>query len=224
MWRELDLASKVKPVVVSMGNYAASGGYYISVPANKIYASPVTISGSIGVFGLIPNAGKLIHDKLGISSETVSTNSHADFPSIFRPLGVYERDVMQKSIEKTYSEFVSKVATGRKMTESSVDNIGQGRVWTGRSALKIGLIDEIGGLEDAIKGAAKLAGVEDYSVREYPIVEDPYTRILSGFAGEMKTGLLKSELGENLKLYEQVREISGLTGIQARLPYFMEIH
>jgi protease IV len=224
MWRELELAAKVKPVVVSMGNYAASGGYYISAPATKIFASPVTISGSIGVFGMIPNAGKLIHDKLGISTETVSTNSNSDFPSLFRPMSPYERDVMQKSIEKTYNDFVSRVASGRKMTEASVDSIGQGRVWTGQRALKLGLIDSIGGLEDAIRGAAKLANLENYSLREYPLTEDPYTRLLSGFAGEMKTGFLKKELGDNLKLYEEVKEITGLTGIQARLPYFIEIH
>jgi protease-4 len=224
MWRELELASKVKPVVVSMGNYAASGGYYISAPASRIYASPVTISGSIGVFGLIPNAGKLLHDKLGISTETVSTNTFSDFPSVFRPMSVYERDVMQKSIEKTYGEFVNRVATGRKMAEASVDSIGQGRVWTGKSAIKIGLIDEMGGLDDAIKGAAKLAGFEDYSIREYPVTVDPYTKLLSGFAGELKMGFLKKELGDNLKIYEEVREITGLSGIQARLPYFIEIH
>lgn len=224
MWRELELAASVKPVVVSMGNYAASGGYYISAPATKIYASPVTISGSIGVFGLIPNAGKLLNDKLGISTENVSTNTYSDFPTIFRQMSVYERDVMQKSIEKTYGEFVSKVAKGRKMTESGVDSIGQGRVWTGKSALKLGLIDEIGGLEDAIKGAAELAKVEDYALREYPVSEDPYRKLLSGFAGEIKMGILRRELGDKLQLYNEVKEMTGLSGIQARLPYFIEIH
>ncbi|MGD0582233.1 MAG: signal peptide peptidase SppA [Bacteroidales bacterium] len=224
MWRELELAAKVKPVVVSMGNYAASGGYYISAPATKIYASPVTISGSIGVFGLIPDAGRLIHDKLGISTETISTNSFSDFPSVFRPLSSYEREVMQKSIEKTYSEFVARVATGRKMNEKSVDSIGQGRVWTGLRALKIGLVDSIGGLEAAISGAAKLANLENYSIREYPVAEDPFTRLISLFEGEMRTGFLKKELGDNLKLYEEIKEITGLFGVQARLPYFIEIH
>jgi len=224
MWRELELAAKVKPVVVSMGNYAASGGYYISAPATKIYASPVTISGSIGVFGMLPNAGKLLHEKLGISTETVSTNAHSDFPSIFRQLNPFERDVMQKSIEKTYGEFVNRVSIGRKMTESSVDSIGQGRVWTGRSALKLGLIDEIGGLQDAIKGAAKLAGLEDYSLMEYPVNEEPYARLLSGFASDMKMGFLKKELGDNFRLYEEVKEITGISGIQARMPYLIEIH
>lgn len=224
MWRELELAASVKPVVVSMGNYAASGGYYISAPATKIYASPETISGSIGVFGLIPNAGKLLNDKIGISTENVRTNTYSDFPTIFRQMNVYERDVMQKSIEKTYSEFVSRVAQGRKMTESGIDSIGQGRVWTGKSALKLGLIDEMGGLQDAIKGAAELAKIEDYTLREYPVSEDPYKRILSGFAGEIKIGILKRELGDKLQFYNEVKEIAGFSGIQARLPYFIEIH
>ena len=179
IWRELDLAAKVKPVVISMGNYAASGGYFISAPGTKIYADPMTISGSIGVFGLIPNAGKLLEEKLGLTTETVNTNKNSDFPSIFRPMNAYEKELMQMSIEKIYSDFVNKVASGRKMSKESVDSIGQGRVWSGTSALKIGLVDEIGGLKDAIKGAAKLAGIESFSVRELPVLEDPYTRIIS---------------------------------------------
>jgi len=224
MWRELDLASKVKPVVVSMGNYAASGGYYISAPATRIYASQVTISGSIGVFGLLPEAGKLLHDKLGIATENVSTNAHSDFPSVFRPLSVFEKDVMQRNIERTYGEFVERVAAGRRMTEANVDSIGQGRVWTGEKAMKLGLIDTIGGLYDAIRGAAKLAGLSDYSVREYPLTLDPYTRILSSLSGEIKSGILKTELGENYRIFRQLKEITGMTGTQAMLPYIIEIH
>jgi protease-4 len=223
MWRELELTAKVKPVIVSMGNYAASGGYYISAPATKIYASATTISGSIGVFGLIPNAGRLLKDKLGISTENVNTNTYSDFPSIFRPMNRYEKEVMQKSIEKIYSEFVSKVASGRKMNSSAVDSIGQGRVWSGNSAKNIGLIDEIGGLTDAIKGAAELAGIDKYSIREYPVLEDPYTRLITGLAGEIKMKILMRELGENARYYSEIKELAGLSGIQARLPYFIEI-
>ena len=116
MWRELDLAAKVKPLVVSMGNYAASGGYFISAPGTKIYADPMTISGSIGVFGLIPNVSKLLEQKLGLTTETVNTNKNSDFPSVFRPMNPYEKELMQKSIEKIYSDFVNKVASGRKMS------------------------------------------------------------------------------------------------------------
>jgi protease-4 len=224
MWREIELAAKVKPVIVSMGNYAASGGYYISAPATKIYASAVTISGSIGVYGMIPNAGKLFKDKLGISTETVNTNSHADFPSILRPMDSYELMVMQKSVENIYSDFVKVVSDGRKMRKSAVDSIGQGRVWSGESAKKIGLVDEIGGLDAAIKGAAKLAGIEKYALRELPIIEDPYTKLITGLSTEMRAKTIENELGEYAKYYSQIKEISTLSGIQARLPYFIEIH
>jgi protease-4 len=224
IWRELELAAKVKPVVVSMGNYAASGGYFISAPATKIYADPVTISGSIGVFGLIPNAEKLLEQKLGLSTETVNTNKNSEFPSIYRPMTIFEREVMQMSIEKVYSDFVGKVASGRKMTTEFVDSIGQGRVWSGTSAQKIGLVDEIGGLKAAIKGAAKLAGVDVYSVRELPLLEDPYTKILSQLSGDIRINILKKELGESVKYYNLLQEVKDLTGIQARIPYFIEIH
>lgn len=223
IWRELEIAASVKPVVVSMGNYAASGGYYISAPATKIYASPNTISGSIGVFGLLPNAGKLLEQKLGLTTEIVSTNKNSEFPSIYRPMNSYEKEMMQQSIERIYSDFVYKVSKGRNMTVEAVDNIGQGRVWSGESAKRIGLVDEIGGLEDAIEGAAALAEVESYAIRELPAVEDPYMKIISQLSGEVRMSILKKELGESVKYYNMVQEIRDLSGIQARLPYFIEI-
>jgi protease-4 len=224
IWRELELTSKVKPVVISMGNYAASGGYYISAPATKIYANQTTISGSIGVFGLIPNAGKLLEQKLGLSTEIVNTNKNSDFPSVYRPMNNYEKELMQMNIEKVYSDFVGKVASGRKMANEFVDSIGQGRVWSGTSAKKIGLVDEIGGLNAAIKGAAELAGVDKYSIRELPLIEDPYTKILSQLGGDIRMSILKKELGESVKYYNLLQEIKDLSGIQARLPYFIETH
>lgn len=224
MWNELNLAAKVKPVVISMGNYAASGGYYISAPGTKIYANPMTISGSIGVFGIIPDASKLLEQKLGLTTEVVNTNKNSDFPSVYRPMNKYEKEMMQLSIENIYSDFVSKVAAGRKMSARSVDSIGQGRVWSGNSAQKIGLVDEIGGLKDAISGAAKLAGIERYSLRELPLIEDPYTRILTQLSGEVRMSILKKELGESVTYFNMVKEIKDLSGIQARLPYFIEIH
>jgi protease-4 len=136
----------------------------------------------------------------------------------------YEKELMQMSIEKIYSDFVSKVASGRKMSSESVDSIGQGRVWSGASALKIGLVDEMGGLNDAIKGAANLAGIESYSVRELPVIEDPYTRFLSQLGGELKMSILKNELGESVKYYNMIQEIKEMSGIQARLPYFIDVH
>jgi protease-4 len=224
IWRELDLAAKIKPVVISMGNYAASGGYFISAPGTKIYSDQMTISGSIGVFGLIPNAGKLLEQKLGLTTETVNTNKNSDFPSIYRPMNPYEKEMMQMSIENIYNDFVNKVATGRKMSPASVDSIGQGRVWSGSNALKIGLIDEIGGLKDAIKGAAKLADIANYSIRELPVYEDPYLRILSQLSEDVRMSILKKELGESVKYYNMVRELKDISGIQARIPYFIEIH
>ncbi len=223
MWRELELASEVKPVVVSMGNYAASGGYFISAPATIIYSDPTTISGSIGVFGLLPDAQKLLGQKLGITTDIVNTNLNSDFPSVFRPLSPYEKDIMQASIEQTYKDFVSKVASGRKMNDSSVDSIGQGRVWSGIRASSIGLVDSIGGIEDAIKGAADLAHLTDYSIRELPVLEDPYLRLLSQLSGDVKIKMLKKELGESFRFYNMAEEIKNMSGIQARLPYFIEI-
>lgn len=224
IWRELDLTSKVKPVVISMGNYAASGGYYISAPGTKIYADPMTISGSIGVFGLIPDASKLLEQKLGLTTEILNTNKNSDFPSVIRPMNSYEKEMMQMSIEKIYSDFVGKVAAGRKMNPESVDSIGQGRVWSGSSAMKIGLVDEMGGIREAIDGAAKLAGIESYSVRELPELEDPYLRILSQLSGEIKMNILKHELGESFKYFNIAEEVKNMAGIQARLPYFIDIH
>lgn len=224
MWRELQLAAQVKPVVVSMGNYAASGGYYISAPGTKIYANPTTISGSIGVFGLIPNAGSLLEDKLGLKMEIVKTNENADFPSVTRPMTSYEKEMMQMSIEKTYSDFVSKVASGRKMKENEVDSIGQGRVWSGTSAIKIGLVDEFGGLKASIKGAAELAGISDYSIRELPELEDPYVKLLSQLGGDIRMNLIKKELGASGKYLNMIEELKNMSGIQTRLPYFIEIH
>lgn len=223
IWRELELASRVKPVVISMGNYAASGGYYISAPGTKIYANPMTISGSIGVFGLIPDASKLLEQKLGLSTEIINTNKNSDFPTVYRPMNPYEKELMQSSIEKIYGDFVSKVATGRKMEEETVDSIGQGRVWSGTKAMSIGLIDEMGGLNEAISGAAKLADLESYSVRELPDLEDPYTRLLTQLSGELKINILKNELGESIKFYNLIHEVKDMTGAQARMPYFIDI-
>lgn len=224
IWRELVLAAEKKPLVISMGNYAASGGYYISAPGTKIYADPMTISGSIGVFGMIPNAEKLLEDKLGLKTEIVSTNKNSDFPSILRPMNPYEKEMMQISVEKIYEDFVNRVASGRKMSSVSVDSIGQGRVWSGTNALKIGLVDEMGGLKDAIQGAAKLAGIESFTIRELPVLEDPYMRIISQLGGEVRMSILKSELGESVKYYKMIQEVKDMSGIQARLPYFLDVH
>lgn len=223
IWRELELAAEKKPVVISMGNYAASGGYYISAPGTKILANPATLTGSIGVFGLLPDASKLMEQKLGITTSTVRTNSYSDFPSLFRPMDLYEKQVMQDNIEQIYTDFITKVASGRKMSVEAVDNIGEGRVYAGSQAEKIGLVDIFGGLSDAVKEAAQLAGLENYTVRELPVLEDPYTRILSQLGGDIRSGILNKELGAMARILEEIRDIQNISGIQARMPYFIEI-
>lgn len=225
IWRELKLASETKPVVVSMGNYAASGGYYISVPGTKIFANPTTLSGSIGVFGLIPNAEKLLEQKLGIGYETVNTNENSDFLSPFRPLEPFEKNVMQASIEKVYTDFVSKVAEGRKKSFADVDSIAQGRVWTGADAKTRGLVDEIGGLREAVRSAAELAGLDSlYVIKELPSIQDPYTRLINQLSGNIRMSILKKELGESFRFYNDIKELGAATGVQARMPYLIDIH
>ena len=224
IWRELELAAKDKPVVISMGNYAASGGYFIAAPGTKVMASPTTITGSIGVFGLIPNAGKLMEQKLGVTYETVETNANSDFPSVYRSMNAVDKEAMQRTIEATYSDFVNKVSAGRKMTFNEVDSIAQGRVWSGSDALRIGLVDGFGGLTDAVAEAGRLAGLEAWSLRELPVSEDPFLKMISQFGAEIKNRILKNELGEFERIFDELREIRDLSGIQARLPYYIEVH
>ncbi len=223
IWREVELTAKVKPVVVSMGNYAASGGYYISAPAAKIMASPVTVTGSIGVFGLIPNAGKLLDQKLGIGSDIVRTNAHSDFPSFTRTMTDFEREVMQGNIERTYSDFTGLVAAGRGMSQAAVDSIGQGRVWSGSDAITLGLVDTFGGLRDAVKEAATLAGLEEYRVIEKPEAADLYAKLLKQMTEEMRIRAIRNELGEVSRYYFDLKEIISSGGILAAMPYYLEI-
>ncbi len=224
IWKEIELAAKVKPVIISMGNYAASGGYYISASGTKIFANPTTITGSIGVFGLLPDAGKLMDQKLGISTQTVNTNKNSDFPSIFRPMKPYEKEIMQASVDQIYSDFVERVSSGRKMRYEDVDSVGQGRVWSGNDAIGIGLVDALAGLSASIDSAAALAGVDKYSIKELPVQEEPYARLISQLSGDTKMRLLKKELGESFRFINELRAIKDLSGVQARLPYFIDIH
>jgi protease-4 len=224
IWREVDLTRHIKPVVASMGNVAASGGYYIVASADTIVASPVTITGSIGVFGLIPNASKLLNQKLGISFDVAKTNKFSDFLSIYRPLRPEERDYLQNNIETTYSDFVNKVSNGRHMRWARVDSIGQGRVWSGAHALTNGLIDTFGGLNDAIRIAAEMAGIQQYSVKELPKPVDPYQQLIKDLSGDVRMHFIKKELGPEYKLYENLRTILEMDRIQARLPYFIDIY
>jgi len=224
IWREVKLAQEVKPVIASMGDVAASGGYYIVAPAQKIIASPNTITGSIGVFGVLFNGKELLNKKLGVYVDVVKTNNFADMGTFTRRLTAQEREVIQFSIEDIYSTFISHVAEGRNMTTEEVDEIGQGRVWSGTNALEIGLIDEFGGLEDAIKMAAEAANIEKYRTVNYPKLKDPIEQLLEDFQGNVRVSILKNELGNEYKYYNAIQELKNQQGIQARIPYEVEIY
>lgn len=224
IWREVKLAAEEKTLVVSFGDVAASGGYYISCPADKIVASPNTITGSIGIFGQIPNFGELLHDKLDISTDVVKTNKNSDLLSLTRPMTEYERSMMQATIEEGYDTFISHVAEGRGMTKEQVDEIGQGRVWSGENAKEIGLIDEFGGLQDAIKLAAKMEGLENYRTVSLPALPNPLEELFKMGTDNIRAKILKSELGENAKYYEYLKKMSGMNGVFARLPYDIDVN
>lgn len=220
MWREIDLAKKAKPVVVSMGDYAASGGYYIACDANTIVAEPTTITGSIGVFGLIPNAQQLLNDKLGITVDTVSTNTHAAAGSVFYPLQSNEMAVLQGGVENFYHTFLSRVAAGRNMTVANVDSIAQGRVWSGAQAIKIGLVDTLGDMDVALKIAAKKANITTYSVEELPSASNAWKRFLARFNPEdMDNKILQDKLGDFYAPVQELTKAATTKGIQARMPY-----
>ncbi|MBD3583880.1 signal peptide peptidase SppA [Flavobacterium selenitireducens] len=225
IWRELELTKKTKPVVVSMGNYAASGGYYISCNANTIFAENGTITGSIGVFGTLPNLTKL-SNKVGINSVQVKTHTNASGYSPFVPLDDNFRNTIQSEIERIYTTFTTKVAQGRKLTVAQVDSIGQGRVWTGAEALKIGLVDKIGGMDDAIKEAAKLGKTTDYRTQDYPEYDKKFADLLAGFPfAKSKEQLIKEELGtENYEILQAAKRMTQRKGVQALLPVKIDIH
>jgi protease-4 len=221
IWREVSLTKAVKPVVVSMGNYAASGGYYIACPANYIFAQPSTITGSIGVFGMLPNTQKLMNNHLGINFDGVKTNDKADFYDSSRPVTEPEAIIMQNSIEDFYNTFITRVSDGRGIAKADVDSIGQGRVWSGIDAIKIKLVDELGGLNDALNKAIELAGIKDnnYILREYPEKEDFFTTLFSGVSTKIYEDKMKETLGDTYKFYQTVERVKTMTGIQARLEY-----
>ncbi len=225
MWREIVLAKKAKPVVVSMGDVAASGGYYISCAADKIVASEKTITGSIGVFGIVPNAKGFFNNKLGITFDTAKTNTHADMMTIFRPLTAEEKDIMQIGVERIYGQFIGKVAKGRGMTVAQVDSIGQGRVWTGIDAKKIGLVDEIGGLDKALDVAKDLAKLDNFDAIAYPVEKKtPFNEMMKALNQDMETKIMEHSLGVNYKYYEKLQSLSTQSGIMARMPFEIEMH
>nr|WP_315139981.1 signal peptide peptidase SppA [uncultured Flavobacterium sp.] len=224
IWREIELTKKVKPVVVSMGNYAASGGYYIACNANKIFAENNTITGSIGVFGILPNF-TVIANQYGINTEQVRTHENASDYSPFVPLDEKFKAVTLESIEHVYKTFVVHVAEGRKMTFAQVDAIAQGRVWTGSDAVKIGLVDKIGGLDDAIHEAAAIAKIKTYSTQNYPEYEKNFNDFLANFPfAKSKESFIKEEIGtENYKLMQQLKQLQARKGVQALMPFEINI-
>lgn len=223
IWREVALTRKVKPVIVSMGDVAASGGYYIACAADSIFAEPNTITGSIGVFGIIPNMQKFFNNKLGVTFDGVKTAAHADLGSITRPLTDAEKLIIQKEVNRIYGTFTKRVADGRKKTQEYINQIGQGRVWSGSEALKNGLVDRLGNIDQAIQSAAKMAKLKDYKMVSYPSQKDPLESIFKSGEDKLREHFAKAELGEQYHYYKQLKDALRFTGIQARLPYSIAI-
>jgi protease-4 len=225
IYRAVVEAKAKKPVVASFGQYAASGGYYISCAANKIYSDGTTLTGSIGVFGILPDAGKLLTDKIGITFDEVNTNKNSSIGSMNRPMTEYERSVIQQGIEDIYYSFIKKVADSRGKTVEYIDSIGQGRVWCGTDALRLGLVDELGGLTAAIKGAAELAEISEYRISEYPEQKDPMKQLME-ILGESSTARAQKELARTLgiegaTLYKALVDAQNAKEMRvyARLPF-----
>jgi protease-4 len=228
IWRELNLLKETgKPLVVSMGDYAASGGYYIACNADSIYAQSNTLTGSIGVFSMIPSASKLMNDKIGISFDTVKTGKFSHGISPFYDITEEEGRILQARTNQMYETFLKRVADGRGMTRDEVHEIAQGRVWTGDKAKTLGLVDQVGDLDNAIAAAANMAELDEYRISEYPATKDPIMQILEEFLGEeditksRSNAMLKTQLGELYPYYEQVKTIQEFKGTQARLPFFV---
>jgi protease-4 len=224
IWRELELLKQEKTLVVSMGNYAASGGYYIACNADKIFAEPTTITGSIGVFGTIPNFSGLAKN-IGINAEQVSTNKNSMGYSPYEPMTKDFYNVTKEGIERVYTTFLNRVAEGRNMTYDQVDEVAQGRVWTGKEALEVGLVDELGSLDDAIAAAAELAELDSYKTSNYPRYKKDFEDSFKGFPFmSIKENMMEKEMGEaNYKIYKEVQAMSQLEGIQMLLPYEIDI-
>lgn len=226
IWKAVtDLKAK-KPIIVSMGDYAASGGYYISSNASKIYAQPTTLTGSIGIFGMFPNVAGLTN-KVGLSFDNVKTNKFSDYGDITRPMSEQEKAILQQYIERGYNLFLSRCSEGRNIPRETLEKIAEGRVWTGKQALEIGLVDAIGGLDDALKEAAKLANVSDFSIREYPKQVSPFEALFKTQTEDIATRALKEYLGSDFLLLKTIKDIKDLQEqdfIQARMPYSLQLN
>ena len=223
IWREVKLAKETKPVVVSMGDYAASGGYYIACAADTIIAHPTTLTGSIGVFSIVPNAQKLIN-KIGITTDRVITNEFADFPSLDRPFNADERRIMQAYIERFYEVFLTRCADGRSVEKEAIGKIGEGRVWSGENAIGINLVDKLGGIDDAIAVAANMAGIETYRIVELPEQLSSIEQLMKSFSGNATAKIMETLLGEEYKVLKTVKSLENAYPIQARIPYEISVN
>ncbi len=223
IWREMAMSRKVKPVIVSMGDVAASGGYYISCAADTIVAQPNTITGSIGVFGVIFNAQKLFNNKFGITFDGYKTAPFSDTGTPFRPLTETEKMIIQQSVERVYTTFTTRVSDGRNIPLALVDSIGQGRVWSGTDALQLGLVDKLGGLDDAIAIAAEKAGLKNYRISELPEQKEPFMQIMEEITGDVETRWIKNKLGVDYNYYQTYQSIKNMQGIQARSFVYFEL-
>lgn len=223
IWREVCLLKEKKPVVVSMGGMAASGGYYISCAANRIFAEPTTLTGSIGIFGMIPDVSELMTEKIGLKFDVVKTNEMSDIGTMARPFNEAESAQMQKMINRGYDLFTKRVADGRGMAQDSVKLIAEGRVWTGEQGLNIGLVDELGNLDDAVAHAAELAKVEKFRAVGYPAPDNPFEQLLNQTKGGYLDSELRELLGEGYAVYTLVRNVKDADRIQARMPFEMNI-
>jgi protease-4 len=223
IWHEVELLKAEKPVVISMGGMAASGGYYISCGANAIYAEPTTLTGSIGIFGMIPDASELLSEKLGLKHDVVKTNAMSDFGSFMRPFNEAESNLMQTHVNKGYELFTGRVADGRKMKKDDVKAIAEGRVWTGEQALEIGLVDKLGDLDDAIAAAAELAESKEYSIGRYPAPAPWFQGLLDKTKSSYLDSHLKELMGEYYTVFNSLQNMKGQNPIQARIPYYINI-
>ena len=222
IWHEVQLLSKEKPVIVSMGAMAASGGYYISCGAKKIFAEPTTLTGSIGIFGMMPDATELLTDKLGLRFDVVKTNELSDFGAIGRPFNEAECRLMQAYVNRGYELFTGRVAQGRHMPQDSVKAIAEGRVWTGEQAVKIGLVDKLGNLDDAVAAAAKIAKVEKYSIGRYPAPAPWYASLMQDAKADYMDSQLRAALGDLYPAFTAIRNVKGQNPVQARMPYIFD--
>jgi protease-4 len=222
MWHATTLVKSKKPLIVSMGDYAASGGYYMSCAADTIVAQPNTITGSIGIFGLIPNIQGLT-DKIGLDFDGVKTNKLSDFGDVSRPLTATEKVLLQNYINEGYELFVKRCADGRKLSVESIKAIGEGRVWSGLEAKRIGLVDEIGGLDKAIDIAVEKAGLTNYMVKEYPAKKNLFTKLMEDIS-LVKTDIVRETLGKDYTYFKYINQLKQMSGAQARLPFLLEIN